>query len=179
MQFSSPVMTVERRFCPFGPHLAGPFIQRVSFISGHHLEDGTQIWQHSTLGLSLWFKCCGIFPVWQAQNVTNIVNHMLSVLMDDMTLFAHCHQSDFKMGSLNVQNPQLKFGHFLKCVFYSCSHHKHFFKHFASASWLLKLKKHIIQTLGPLRSAISLGYTHLNISCTKIQHSVPAAPPNS
>lgn len=37
---------------------------------------------------------------------------MLSVLMDDMTLFAHCHQSDFKMGNLNVKNPQLKLATF-------------------------------------------------------------------
>jgi len=98
-------------------------VHRKSVISGHHSADGTQICQHSTLGLNLWLKCFGIFPVWQAQNVTNIVNHMLSVLMDDMTLFPHCHQSDFKMDNLNVQNPQPKFGHFLKCVFYSCIHH--------------------------------------------------------
>ena len=36
------------------------------------------------------------------------------------------------------------------------------------------LRKHVIQTLSPLRSAISLGYTHLNISCIKVQHSLPA-----
>jgi hypothetical protein len=85
MHCSSPAVTLGRKLCPLWPHLAVPCTWKVSFISGHHSADGTKIWQHFTFSLSLWLKCFGIFPVWQDQNVTNIVNHILSLLIDDNT----------------------------------------------------------------------------------------------